>query len=73
MTAFSDCIIAMLRASPGGLTSQDIAERLGTTAGNMSSRLSKLAAYGLIGKLRGANGRRASRGNVYQVVDTNRR
>ena len=52
MSDFSDCIIEMLRASPDGLTSNDIAARLGTTAGNLSSRLSKLAAYGIIGKVR---------------------
>ena len=55
MSDFADCIIEMLRASPNGLTSKDIAERLGTTAGNISSRLSKLAAYGIIGKVCGGN------------------
>src|ERR1700686_4859305 len=49
-TNFPELIIDMLRAAPNGLTSKDIAERLGTTAGNLSSRLSKLAAYGVIGK-----------------------
>jgi hypothetical protein len=44
MSDFSDRIIGLLRASPDGLTSNDIAARLGTTAGNLSSRLSKLAA-----------------------------
>ena len=46
MSDFSKYVIEMLRASPNGLTSNDIAARLGTTAGNLSSRLSKLAAYG---------------------------
>jgi DNA-binding Lrp family transcriptional regulator len=53
-TNFPERIIEMLRGSPNGLTSKDIAERLGTTAGDISSRLSKLAAYGIIGKGRGA-------------------
>jgi predicted transcriptional regulator len=54
MTEFSDAVIAMLRDAPHGLTSKDIAARMGTTAGSISSRLSKLAAYGIIGRERGA-------------------
>jgi hypothetical protein len=51
MTDFSRRVVEILRGSPSGLTSKQIAERLGTTAGsNLSSRLSKLAAYGVIGK-----------------------
>jgi hypothetical protein len=49
--------------SPNGLTSNEIAERLGATAGNISSRLSKLAAYGIISKTR-----RGPRGNVYRAL-----
>jgi DNA-binding transcriptional regulator GbsR (MarR family) len=67
MSQFSNCIIAMLRVSPNGLTAKDIAERLGTTAGNISSRLSKLAAYGIIEKARSAIVRPGSRGTVYQA------
>src|SRR6516164_7698734 len=47
---FQERIIAILQESPNGLTSNEIAERLGATAGNISSCLSKLAAYGIIGK-----------------------
>jgi DNA-binding Lrp family transcriptional regulator len=65
MSEFSERIIEMLRGSPEGLTSKDIAERLGTTAGNISSRLSKLAAYGIIGKACGSLRRHGSRGAVY--------
>lgn len=39
-TNFPERIIEMLRGSSNGLTSKDIAERLGTTGGNISSRLS---------------------------------
>jgi len=67
MSAFSDCIIEILRASPNGLTSNDIAARLGTRAGNLSSRLSKLAAYGIIGKVRRTLGGNHSRATVYQA------
>src|SRR5215510_10757044 len=49
----------------GRLTSNQIAERLGATAGNISSCLSKLAAYGIIGKTRY---RRGPRGNVYRAL-----
>jgi len=54
VTEFSDTVIALLRSAPHGLTSKDIAAQLGTTAGSISSRLSKLAAYGVIGRQRGA-------------------
>src|SRR5262249_22119168 len=45
---FQERIIAILQGSPNGLTSNEIAQRLGATTGNISSRLSKLAAYGII-------------------------
>ena len=62
---FQEPIIAILQESPNGLTSNEIAERLGATAGNISSCLSKLAAYGIIGKTRY---RRGPRGNVYRAL-----
>jgi predicted transcriptional regulator len=62
---FQERIIAILQGSPNGLTSNEIAERLGDTAGNISSRLSKLAAYGIIGKTRYSRG---PRGNVYRAL-----
>ena len=66
-TNFPERIIEMLRGSSNGLTSKDIAERPGTTAGNISSRLGKLAAYGVIGKARGTLVGHCSRGTVYQA------
>jgi DNA-binding transcriptional regulator GbsR (MarR family) len=62
---FQERIIATLQESPNGLTSNEIAERLGARAGNISSCLSKLAAYGIIGKTRY---RRGPRGNVYRAL-----
>jgi predicted transcriptional regulator len=44
-------------------TSNEIAKRLGATTGNISSRLSKLAAYGIVGKSRYSRG-----GNVYRAL-----
>jgi predicted transcriptional regulator len=67
MSDFSYRIIEMLRASQNGLTSNDIAARLGTTAGSLSSRLSKLAAYGIIGKARRPLDRNGSRATVYRA------
>jgi hypothetical protein len=63
MSNFSDRIIEMLRAAPNGLTSKDVAERLGKKTGNIGSRLSKLAGYGIIRKGRGPHARVA----VYQA------
>ena len=50
MTQLTDRILEILRGCPYGLTAKEIAERLGTTGGNISSRLSKLVAYGIIKK-----------------------
>ena len=60
---FQERIVAILRGSPNGLTSNEITELLGSTAKNMSSRLSKLAAYGIIGKTRYSRGP-----NVYRAL-----
>jgi DNA-binding NarL/FixJ family response regulator len=60
---FQERIIAILQETPNGLTSNEIAKRLGATGGNLSSRLSKLAAYGIIGKARYSRG-----GNVYRAL-----
>ena len=65
MSDFSDIVIALLRSAPHGLTSKDIATRLGTTAGSISSPLSKLAAYGVIGRERCAPPMPARRGRRY--------
>ena len=62
---FQERIIAILHGSPNGLTSSEIAERLGATAGNISSRLSKLAAYGIIGKSHYGG---SPRGNIYRAL-----
>src|SRR5437870_6684512 len=53
------------RSNTNGLTSNEIAGLLGPTAKNMSSRLSKLAAYGIIGKVRPSPGPRAS---IYRAL-----
>jgi predicted transcriptional regulator len=61
-------IIEMLRGCPNGLTTREVAERLGETPGNISSKLSKLAAYGIIAKARGRITRDGSRGAVYRAL-----
>ena len=53
MTEYTDRIVQILSECPYGLTAHEVAERLGISSRNMSSRLSKLAAYGIIKKTRG--------------------
>jgi predicted transcriptional regulator len=53
VTQLSDRILEILRSCPRGLTAREVAEQLGATYSNISSRLSKLAAYGVIEKTRG--------------------
>jgi predicted transcriptional regulator len=53
VTQLSDRILEILRSCPRGLTANEVAEQLGAASGNISSRLSKLAAYGVIEKTRG--------------------
>jgi hypothetical protein len=58
-------VIEILRAAPHVLRPFEVAQRLGTTAGSISLRLNKLAAYGIIGKAHGAPMNSTVRGNVY--------
>jgi DNA-binding Lrp family transcriptional regulator len=44
----ADRILAILRDCPDGLSASEVADQLGVAADNISSRLSKLAAYGVI-------------------------
>ena len=67
MTEFLDRIFEILRGCPYGLTAKEIAERLGVTAGNISSRLSKLAAYGIIKKTRGRTAHDVSARTIYHA------
>ena len=54
-------------AAPMGLTSKEIAKLLGTSPVNLSSRLSKLAAYGIIGKVRGTRAVHGTNGAIYRA------
>ena len=54
-TKLTDRILEILRSCPYGLTAKEVAGRLGATVSNISSRLSKLAAYGIIIKTRGSS------------------
>jgi hypothetical protein len=49
----ADDILNILRTTPSGLTAKEVADRLGSTPSNIGSRLSKLAAYGVIKRTRG--------------------
>jgi CRP-like cAMP-binding protein len=67
MSDFPTRIIEILRGCPSGLTSKDIAKLLGTSPVNLSSRLSKLAAYGIIGKVRGTRAVHGTNAAIYRV------
>jgi hypothetical protein len=66
-TKLTDRIVDILRGCPYGLTAKEVASRLGATAGNISSRLSKLAAYGIIMKTRGRIAHDASPCAIYNA------
>jgi hypothetical protein len=53
LPVLADRVLEILQSSPCGLTAREVAERLGRKADNIGSRLSKLAAYGIINKTRG--------------------
>jgi DNA-binding Lrp family transcriptional regulator len=53
LPVLTDRVLEILQSSPCGLTAKEVAERLGRTADNIGSRLSKLAAYGIIKRTRG--------------------
>jgi hypothetical protein len=46
-------ILETLHGCPSGLTAKQVADRLSADLKNIGSRLSKLAAYGIISKTRG--------------------
>ena len=53
MKRSTDRILEILQDCPAGLTAKEVADRLGASPSNIGSRLSKLAAYGIIKKVRG--------------------
>jgi transcriptional regulator len=67
VTKLTDRILEILRSCPYGLTAKEVASRLGATASNISSRLSKLAAYGIIVKTRGRIAHNVSPCAIYNV------
>ena len=48
-------ILEVLRAAPEGLTAKEVAAKLGAVTHNAGGRLSKLAAYGKIEKMKNAS------------------
>ena len=53
MSSLTNRIVEVLGGCANGLTSKELANRLGITRGDLSSPLSKLAAYGIIKKSKG--------------------
>jgi predicted transcriptional regulator len=45
-------ILKILETAPEGLTTNQLSERIGLRSNNVSSKMSKLFAYGLIGRLK---------------------
>jgi predicted transcriptional regulator len=68
VTKLTDRILEILRSCPYGLTAKEVAGRLDATASNISSRLSKLAAYGVIIKTRGRIAHDASPLAIYSCA-----
>jgi predicted transcriptional regulator len=65
MRMSTDCLLETLRGCPSGLTAKEVADRLGADQSNIGSRLSKLAAYGIISKTRGRIASAASPCAIY--------
>lgn len=53
MSITTQQILEVLRAAPEGLTAKEVATKLGAASHEAGGRLSKLAAYGKIEKLKG--------------------
>jgi DNA-binding Lrp family transcriptional regulator len=67
-TALTDRILEILQTCPYGLTAKEVAGRLDVAASNISSRLSKLAAYGIIKKTRGRIAHNAPPCTIYNAL-----
>jgi DNA-binding Lrp family transcriptional regulator len=52
-TVLTERILEILQGCPYGLTANEVASRLDVSSSNISSRLSKLAAYGTIKRTHG--------------------
>ena len=61
-------ILRLLRAAPEGLTTVEVAVGLSVTSSDVSGRLSKLAAYGEIGKSKSV----LPRGEIKWCINENR-
>ena len=66
-TMLTDRILEILQGCPYGLTANEVASRLGVAPSNISSRLSKLAAYGMVRKTHGRIAHDARRCAIYHA------
>jgi DNA-binding Lrp family transcriptional regulator len=66
-TALTDRILEILQGCPYGLTATEVANRLDVSPSNVGSRLSKLAAYGIIKKTHGRIAHNAPPRAIYHV------
>jgi DNA-binding Lrp family transcriptional regulator len=67
-TALTDRILEILRGCPYGLTANEVANRLDVSPSNIGSRLSKLAAYGIVRKTQGRIAHNAPPCAIYHAI-----
>ena len=70
MSKQADRICEILRSEPNGLSAREVARLLGASSKNINSRLSKLAAYGLLHKIPGRTGSNIHRCAMYSILET---
>jgi DNA-binding Lrp family transcriptional regulator len=66
-TVLTRRILEILQGCPYGLTANEVASRLGVAPSHISSRLSKLAAYGIVKKTHGRIAHNAPRCAIYHA------
>jgi len=70
MSKQAEQICEILRSEPNGLPAREVARLLGASNESINSRLSKLAAYGLLKKIPGRTGSNVHRCAIYSVLET---
>jgi hypothetical protein len=68
----ADQICEILRLEPNGLPATEVARLLGASSENINSRLSKLAAYGVLHKIPGRTESNVHRCTIYRLLETDR-
>ena len=69
MSKQTDRICDILRAAPMGLSATEVARQLGVSKNSISSRLSKLVAYGILRKVRSRPAPHLPPCAIYRILD----